>query len=118
MTIAFIRLGSYPYPFKLNLDNIVFEGTITKKDNKLSLIEGTLKGFAYKGCDRCGCEIELEVDINVNLYASDGVFKDKENTLSDTMEFFDGNIDLIEVATSEIESYLSDYHYCNKCTNQ
>ncbi|MFG5142474.1 hypothetical protein O8I45_11685, partial [Campylobacter lari] len=30
---------------------------------------------------------------------------------------FDSHIDLIELATSELQSYLSDYFYCNKCLN-
>ena len=68
----------------------------------------------YKGeikyiCDRCGEEFMLPVDQNVELNLSDGVYKDNENELSDTMEFYDGNIDLIEVFESEIEAFKSDY---------
>ena len=59
----------------------------------------------------------LPVDQNVELNLSDGVYKDNENELSDTMEFYDGNIDLIEVFESEIGAFKSDYFYCEKCKN-
>ena len=54
---------------------------------------------------------------NLELFASDGIFKDEANELSNTIEFFDGHIDLIEVAISELEAYLSDYFYCINCNN-
>ena len=43
--------------------------------------------------------------------------KYRENELSDTVEFFDGNIDLKEVFESELEAFKSDYFYCEKCKN-
>ncbi len=59
----------------------------------------------------------LPVDQDVKLVLSDGVYIDKENELSDTMEFFDGNIDLNEVFKSELEAFKSDYFYCENCRN-
>ncbi|MCD8214026.1 MAG: hypothetical protein LUC34_08310 [Campylobacter sp.] len=53
----------------------------------------------------------------IKLFLSDGVYIDVENELSDTIEFFDGNIDLQEVFKSEIESFKSDYFYCENCKN-
>ncbi|MBF7044778.1 DUF177 domain-containing protein [Campylobacter volucris] len=115
MKIPFAKLSFVAYPFKLDLDGIVFEGSIRKENLKLAKIDGNLKGFTYRHCDRCGEELELKIDENIELYASDGIFKDENNILSDTMEFFDSHIDLIELANSELQSYLSDYFYCNKC---
>ncbi|WP_291949907.1 hypothetical protein [Campylobacter sp.] len=115
MKIPFIKLNAVAYPFKLDLDNIIFEGSIKKESQKLAQINASLKGFVYRNCDRCGEEIELKVNEKIKLYASDGIFKDKNNTLSDTMEFFDSHIDLLELAHSELQSYLSDYFYCDKC---
>ena len=43
--------------------------------------------------------------------------KTEKNELSDTVEFFDGNIDLKEVFESELEAFKSDYFYCEKCKN-
>ncbi|MCR6571225.1 hypothetical protein [Campylobacter insulaenigrae] len=115
MKIPFVKLNAVDYPFKLDLDNIVFEGSIKKKNQKLAQISANLKGFIYRHCDRCGEEMELQINENIKIQVSDGIFKDENNTLSDTVEFFDSHIDLIELAHSELQSYLSDYFYCDKC---
>lgn len=60
MKIAFAKLSSVAYPFKLDLDNIVFEGTIIKVNPKLAKIKANFKGFTYRNCDRCGDEIDLK----------------------------------------------------------
>ena len=115
MKIPFSKINFTPYPFKLNLDNIIFEGNLVKINNKLAKIEVKMKGYAYKNCDKCGEEIELPINEDITIFASDGIYKDTDNQLSDTMEFFDGQIDLMEIAISEFEYYLSDYFYCEKC---
>ena len=45
-------------------------------------------------------------------------YKDPKNELSDTIEFFDSHIDLLEVAMGELEAYLSDYFYCDSCSEK
>lgn len=115
MKIAFSKLGQVAYPFKLNLENMVFEGELKRKDAKLAQVAMRMKGFVYRACDSCGREIELAIDENIALLASDGIYKDENNTLSDVVEFYDAQIDLIELAISELESYLSDYFYCESC---
>lgn len=116
MKIAFSKLNNTPYPFKLDLENIVFEGNMVKINPKLVKINATMKGFVYRPCDRCGEELELDIDEELEIFASDGLFKDMENELSNTIEFFDSQIDLMEVAISEFEAYLSDYFYCKNCS--
>ncbi|EAL9011568.1 hypothetical protein DYV50_01180 [Campylobacter coli] len=118
MKIAFSRINNTNYPFKLNLENVVFEGNLVKVNPKLVKINATMQGLVYRPCDSCGEELELEIKENLDLFASDGIFKDNTNELSNTIEFFDGHIDLIEVAVSELEAYLSDYFYCNNCKNK
>ncbi|EAI6164296.1 hypothetical protein DFX01_07545 [Campylobacter coli] len=118
MKIAFSRINNTNYPFKLNLENVVFEGNLVKVNPKLVKINATMQGFVYRPCDSCGEELELKIKENLDLFASDGIFKDNTNELSNTIEFFDGHIDLIEVAVSELEAYLSDYFYCNNCKNK
>ncbi|MFK0408362.1 hypothetical protein [Campylobacter coli] len=118
MKIAFSRINNTNYPFKLNLENVVFEGNLVKVNPKLVKINATMQGFVYRPCDSCGEELELEIKENLDLFESDGIFKDNTNELSNTIEFFDGHIDLIEVAVSELEAYLSDYFYCNNCKNK
>lgn len=115
MKIAFSKISSVKYPFKLDFDNLTFEGFLKRLDTKLVELDAVLKGHAIHFCDSCGEELELVIDENIKLNLSDGMFKDKENELSDTMEFFDNEIDLIEVLKSELGLYLSDYFYCKKC---
>ena len=50
--------------------------------------QGTIKGEIKYICDRCGDEFMLPIDQDVELNLSDGVYKDRENELSDTVEFF------------------------------
>lgn len=116
MKIAFSKLGNTPYPFKLDLENVAFEGSMIKVNPKLAKISATMKGFVYRPCDSCGEELELSIDEDLKLFASDGLFKDARNELSNTIEFFDSQIDLVEVALGEFEAYLSDYFYCKNCT--
>ena len=115
MKIPFSKLGMVAYPFKLNLENIVFEGELKRKDAKLAQIAMQMKGVVYRICDSCGKEMELEIDEYIKVLASDGIFKDEEGKMSDVVEFFDGQIDLIELGVSELESYLSGYFYCDDC---
>lgn len=117
MKIAFSRINKSPYPFNLNLENVIFEGDLIRENSQLVKIRAKMKGFSYRICDRCGNEMELEINEDLELFASDGIFKDKENKLSDVMEFFDSHIDLIELAKSEFNIYLSDFFYCEKCRN-
>lgn len=115
MKLSFSKLSQVAYPFKLNLENMVFEGSVIKTKPNLAELNMKMQGFVYKACDSCGQEIELKIDENIKLFLSDGIFKDKNNKLSDTLEFFDGEIDLLELAMGELESFLSDYFYCEKC---
>lgn len=115
MKIAFSKINSVKYPFKLDFDNLILEGFLKRKDNKIVTLDAILVGNVIHSCDSCAAEIEVEINEKINLDLSDGVFKDEENELSDTMEFYDGEIDLIEVLKSELALYLSDYFYCQNC---
>ena len=44
-----------------------------------------------------------------------GIYKDKDDELSNTIEFYNGQIDTDEILISELEAYKSDYFYCDKC---
>lgn len=118
MKIPFSKLGAVAYPFKLNLENVVFEGELRRKDTKLVQVSMQMKGFVYRLCDSCGKEMELRIDEQIKVFASDGIFKDEKGKMSDVVEFFDGQIDLIELGVGELESYLSDYFYCDECKDK
>lgn len=118
MKIAFSKLNAVAYPFKLNLENVVFEGELKRKNAKLAEVLMSMKGFVYRVCDSCGREMELSIDEKIKLLASDGIYKDENGTLSDVVEFYDAQIDLIELALGELESHLSGYFYCSECEIQ
>ncbi|MDO4673810.1 hypothetical protein [Campylobacter sp.] len=115
MKIAFSKINSAPYPFNLNLDNVIFEGDMVRINPKHVKLKATMQGFVDRPCDRCGLDMKLKLDENIELLLSDGIFKDFKNELSDTIEFFDSQIDLAELAFGELEVHLSDYFYCDVC---
>ena len=103
MIIPFSKIANKEINFELVRNNdLIFSGILKRKDPFLV---------------KCGDEFMLPIDQDVELNLSDGVYKDRENELSDTVEFFDGNIDLKEVFESELEAFKSDYFYCEKCKN-
>ncbi|MPV78023.1 hypothetical protein [Campylobacter hepaticus] len=116
MKISFSKINTKEYPFEINLENIIFKGNLIKINHKLVKINATMQGYIYKPCDRCGAELKLIIKEKLELFASDGIFKDNINELSNTIEFFHGEINLIELAISELEAYLSDYFYCKNCS--
>lgn len=117
MKIPFISLKS-PYEFNINSGDVNFKGQLLKLKNGLVECQGQIFGNLESICDRCGKEIILELNYQVKLNLSDGIYEDQENELSDTIEFLDGKIDLAYVLESEIESFKSDYFYCENCKEQ
>ena len=118
LIISFSKIANKEINFELVRNNdLFFSGILKRKDPFLVKCQGTIKGEIKYICDRCGDEFMLPIDQDVELNLSDGVYKDRENELSDTVEFFDGNIDLKEVFESELEAFKSDYFYCEKCKN-
>lgn len=101
--------------FEIKQDLIAFSGKFEPINQNLVKCKGKIYGEFEHICDKCGKNIIIKPDLEVDLNLSDGVYKDKENELSDTIEFFDGQIDLDEVLNSEIEAYKSDYFYCDEC---
>ena len=118
MIISFSKIANKDISFELvGNDNLVFIGILKRKDPFLVNCLGKFNGNIIYVCDRCVEDFLLPIDQDVELNLSDGIYKDSENELSDTMEFFDGNIDLKEVLESELEAFKSDYFYCEKCKN-
>ena len=104
-------------PFELNLDGVKFNGDLKRINQNLVSCKGKIVGEIAHNCDRCGEDINVKLDEDVNLILSDGIYKDDEENLEDVVEFFDGFVNLEEVLTSEIEAFKSDYFYFEKCKN-
>lgn len=104
-------------PFEYKTKEICFKGTLQRAKNGLVKANFTMRGAVLRLCDRCGEEIEQVIDENVELFISDKIFKDSEHKLSDVVEFFGADIELDELCEGELESFLSDYFYCQNCEN-
>lgn len=115
MKIPFSSISKNAYPFSFKKDNIELKGNLKKVNTNLAQCEAHIQGDLPYVCSRCGDDITLCMDYDLNLLLSDGYYKDDDGKLDDVIEFFDGNIDLDDITTSEIESYKSDCFYCDKC---
>lgn len=115
--IPFSRIANAPVPFEYQTKKLFFKGTLQRARDGLIKANFTMQGAVQRLCDRCGEEVEQIIDENIKLLISDGVFKDSEHKLSDAVEFFGGNIELDELCKGELESFLSDYFYCQNCEN-
>lgn len=117
LKIAFAKITAAPYNFELVCEGLSLKGALKRKSESLVQCSAKLSGCLAHNCDACGDDINIDVDESLELILSDGAFKDELGELSDAMEFFDSFIDLIELANSEIQSFKSDYFYCEKCKN-
>ncbi|MBP3224135.1 MAG: hypothetical protein J6M14_02375 [Campylobacter sp.] len=113
--VNFQKISNSPIEFDIEKDGVKFSGNLVRKDTNLVSCKGKLKGVIPYICDRCGNDFELDIDEDINLLLSDGIFKDNERTNLDVMEFFNSQIDLEEILQSELEAYKSDYLYCMTC---
>ncbi len=67
-------------------------------------------------CDRCGDTFNYDLDHKLQLKLSDIVSEDKEDL--DIIEFLDGEIDMLYILESEINTFKNTYNYCDKCNNR
>ncbi|MDR0761626.1 MAG: hypothetical protein LBF13_01100 [Campylobacteraceae bacterium] len=116
MEIAFRKITKEALSFELSSENIKFLGKVFRKSSDLVLLKADLLGQIGHTCDRCGEELNLDINEPLEMLLSDGIYKGEIDNL-DIVEFYGGVIDFNEILQSEIESIKSSYHYCNKCKN-
>jgi hypothetical protein len=116
MEILFRKISSTENPFETEFEGIRFSGVVKRESKDLVLCKGNLNGEVTHICDRCGNEFELQIDEDIELFASDGTYE-AENSL-DIIEFYDGILDLNILAQSEVEALRSDYNYCDACNKK
>lgn len=117
MKIAFAKIANNQIPFEIKKEDLKFSGNLKRVSSNLIDCTAGIEGSLAHNCDRCGEDIKLNLDENLKLIISDGIYKGSDENLDDVVEFFDGFVDLDEVFISEIEAYKSDYFYCEKCKN-
>lgn len=116
MKIPFQKISNQDVFFELKNDDLKFFGNLKRKNSKLVSCKAKIVGSMPHGCDRCGDDMILILNEDLDLIISDGICNNNEN-LEDIIEFFDNQIDMEYIFTSEIEAYKSDYFYCKKCKN-
>ncbi|WP_226799956.1 hypothetical protein [Arcobacter suis] len=95
-------------------NSVKIEGTFCKISQSLVKIDAVLKGSTDIDCCRCGITEEIEVDEELHLLLSDGVYKSDESEYL-VIEVENSLIDFDEIIESELNSIKSDYHMCNEC---
>lgn len=109
------KVTKTPLDFEVKSDEITFKGYLEYHEGKLILLKAKLEGSLEKPCDICAEEFRLEVDEDIEFFISDGLYEDDGSLELDVVESFDGNADIDELLTSEIELIKSDYHSCDSC---
>jgi len=115
MIIVFDKIGSTAKPIELSSNGIVLEGTLQKSGYHQVTLDAQLSGSIEMTCDRCGDTYDYKVDNSLRLKLSDMISEDKDDL--DIIEFLDGKIDILYILQSEINTFKSTYHYCDKCDN-
>lgn len=91
-----------------------FDAELKLEKDKV-MCTGQVYGIIKHRCDICASDINLNINENIKLVLFDGVYNDLEHLNIDVYECMDGVIDLDEILKSEIESFKSDYFYCDNC---
>lgn len=113
MKIFFQKITDQPKSFSLQKGDLLFKGNVKRVDRDLYKIVSSIEGSILVTCCRTGEEFFREIEENLTLYISNGIWdiqsQDKSNGL-DVIEFFEGFIDFEYILQSEISSIQMQYH--------
>ena len=114
MKIEFRKAPQTSKELEVDYNSVKIEGTFCKISQSLVKVDAVLKGSTDIDCCRCGITEVIEVDEELHLLLSDGVYKKDESEYL-VIEVENGLIDFNEIIESELNSIKSDYHICNNC---
>ncbi|MBP7784266.1 MAG: hypothetical protein KA040_04155 [Aliarcobacter sp.] len=114
MKIEFRKAPQTSKELEIDYNSVKIEGTFCKISQSLVKVDAVLKGSTDIDCCRCGITEVIEVDEELHLLLSDGVYKKDESEYL-VIEVENGLIDFNEIIESELNSIKSDYHICNNC---
>lgn len=114
MNIPFRHVRKSPQPFELSSERVTISGTLWHKEATLFQMRASLRGKVTVECDICAEQYDIMLDDDIELLLSDGIFSGTEHGL-DVVEM-DEHIDMDALLHSEVELIRSDYHRCEKCT--
>ena len=115
MKVTLRKIGKTPLDFEIKSDEITFKGYLQYDTGKLILLKAKLSGKINADCDVCADEFKLDVDEDIEIFISDGIYEDKDDIIKDVVESMDSMADLEEILASEIELIKSDYKSCEEC---
>ena len=115
MKIEFKKIPQEKKEFNTSLNSVKIEGTFCRISSSLVKIEANLIGNIEIDCSRCGALETLNINEDLKLLLSDGVFKGNEDEFL-VIEIENSLIDFDEIIQSELNSIKSDYHLCDECT--
>ena len=114
MKIEFRKVPQTPKELEVEYNSVKIEGTFCKISQSLVKVDAVLLGNTDIDCCRCGISEIIEVDEELHLLLSDGVYnKDESEYL--VIEVENNLIDFDEIIESELNSIKSDYHICKDC---
>ena len=114
MKIEFRKAPQTSKELEIDYNSVKIEGTFCKISQSLVKVDAVLKGSTDIDCCRCGITEEIEVDEELQLLLSDGVYKKDESEYL-VIEVENNLIDFDEIIESELNSIKSDYHICKNC---
>lgn len=119
MKIEFKKVPFDSKNFQINDINLVkIEGTFCKITQELVKITTNISGSLDTLCSRCGKDMLVDLDENIEFLVSDGIYKGDSLEELDVIESFDNSVDFDEILKSELESIRSDYHICDECLDK
>ena len=114
MKIEFRKAPQINKELEFNYNSVKIEGTFCRISQSLVKIDAVLKGSTDIDCCRCGITEQIEVDEELQLLLSDGLYKGDESEYL-LIEVENSLIDFNEIIESELNSIKSDYHICENC---
>ena len=114
MKIEFRKVPQINKELEFDYNSVKIEGTFCRISQSLVKIDAVLKGSTDIDCCRCGVTEEIEVDEELHLLLSDGIYKNDESEYL-VIEVENSLIDFDEIIQSEVNSIKSDYLLCKDC---
>ena len=114
MKIEFRKVSQINKELEFDYNSVKIEGTFCRISQSLVKIDAVLKGSTDIDCCRCGITEQIEVDEELQLLLSDGIYKGDESEYL-LIEVENSLIDFNEIIESELNSIKSDYHICEIC---
>ena len=115
MKIVFDKISSTAKPIEFTSEGVLLEGTLKKSGYHQVTLDAQMSGCIELSCDRCGETYNYDINNKLRLKLSDLVSEDKDDL--DIIEFLDGEIDILYILQSEINTLRSTYNYCDNCNN-